>query len=95
MSSGLELVGYIKKVREDGKVDLILQPPGIQGRDDVGRRILEAVRAQGGFLALTEKSDPEVIYRQFGVSKKQFKMALGGIYKQKLVSLEADGIRLL
>lgn len=92
---GDEVTGYLKKVREDGKVDLMLQPPGIQGRDDVGRQILEKLEAQGGFLKLTEKSDPELIYRHFGVSKKQFKMALGGLYRQRLVDLEADGIRLL
>jgi predicted RNA-binding protein (virulence factor B family) len=92
---GDEVTGYLKKVREDGKVDLMLQPPGIQGRDDVGRQILEKLEAEGGFLRLTEKSDPELIYRHFGVSKKQFKMALGGLYRQRLVDLEADGIRLL
>jgi predicted RNA-binding protein (virulence factor B family) len=95
LRSGDEVTGYLKKVREDGKVDLILQPPGIQGRDDVGRKILDKLEANGGFLPLTEKSDPDLIYHHFGVSKKQFKMALGGIYKQKLVALEAEGIRLI
>lgn len=92
---GDEVTGYLKKLREDGKVDLMLQPPGIQGRDDLGRKILDLLRASGGFLKLTEKSDPELIYRHFGVSKKQFKMALGGLYKQQRISLEDDGIRLL
>ncbi len=88
------VVGFVNKVREDGKVDLRLQPAGIQGSADVGRRILNKLRENGGFLALTEKSEPNVIYDMFGVSKKKFKMALGGIYKQQLVSLEEDGIRL-
>ncbi|MBN9420290.1 hypothetical protein ABS71_15535 [bacterium SCN 62-11] len=92
---GDEVTGYLKKVREDGKVDLMLQPPGIQGRDDLGRKILDQLKANHGFLRLTEKSDPELIYRHFGVSKKQFKMALGGLYKQQRISLEPDGIRLL
>lgn len=95
LRSGDEVTGYLKKVREDGKIDLILQPPGIQGRDGVGRQILEKLEAGGGFLALTEKSDPELIYGHFGVSKKQFKIALGGLYKQKLIDLLPDGIRLL
>ena len=95
LRSGDEVTGYLKKVREDGKIDLMLQPPGIQGRDDVSRQILDQLRAAGGFLKLTEKSDPEVIYQRFGVSKKQFKMALGGLYKQKQIELEADGIRLI
>ena len=94
LRSGDEVTGYLKKVRDDGKIDLILQPPGIQGRDDVGRQILARLEASGGFLALTEKSDPELIYGHFGVSKKQFKIALGGLYRQRLIRLDEDGIRL-
>lgn len=95
LSSGRELLGYVKKVREDGKVDLILQAPGIQGRSQIGQRILEELEACNGFLALSEKSAPEEIYARFQVSKKQFKMALGGLYKQRLVSLEENGVRLI
>jgi len=95
LSSGRDLLGYVKKVREDGKVDLILQAPGIQGRSEIGQRIVEALEAGNGFLAMTEKSAPEEIYARFQVSKKQFKMALGGLYKQRIVTLEEDGVRLL
>ncbi|MBS2038345.1 GntR family transcriptional regulator [bacterium] len=95
LSPGRELLGYVKKIREDGKVDLILQAPGIQGRSEIGQRILEALECANGFLPLTEKSAPEDIYARFQVSKKQFKMALGGLYKQRLVSLDEDGVRLL
>lgn len=89
-----QVAGYVKKIRPDGKVDLILQPTGIKGSLDLGQQILEEVRRAGGFLALTEQSPPEAIYQLFGVSKKKFKIALGGIYKQQLVSLEPQGIRL-
>jgi predicted RNA-binding protein (virulence factor B family) len=95
LSPGRELLGYVKKVREDGKVDLILQAPGIQGRSQIGQRIVEALEAGNGFLAMTEKSAPEEIYARFQVSKKQFKMALGGLYKQRIVTLEEDGVRLI
>lgn len=91
---GSRLPGYVKKVREDGKVDLILQPTGIKGRADLGQQILARLRAAGGFLPLSEKSPPEEIYAEFAVSKKKYKEALGGLYKRKLVELETDGVRL-
>ncbi len=92
---GDSLPGYVKKIREDGKVDLILHPTGIRGSGDLGEQILERLRSRGGYLALTEKSPPELIYNLFGVSKKKFKIALGGIYKKQLVTLEEEGIRLV
>jgi uncharacterized protein len=91
---GERVRGYVKKIREDGKVDLILQPLGIKGLDDLGRSILERIKHQGGFLPVTDKTEPETIYEMFGVSKKKFKMALGALYKRELVSLESDGVRL-
>ena len=94
LSYGSQLPGYVKKIREDGKVDLILQPTGMRGASDLGQQIVDKIKAHGGFLALTEKSPPEEIYRLFGVSKKKFKIALGGIYKAQQVSLHEDGIRL-
>ena len=56
---GQQIQGYIKKIRDDGKVDLQLQPPGIQGRADLAEKILAKVEAQGGFLPVTDKSDPK------------------------------------
>lgn len=90
---GSRLPGYVKRVREDGKVDLILQPIGIKGTDDLGRQILDRLRERGGFLPLTDKSTPETIYSLFGVSKKKYKMALGSLYKKQLISIDEDGIR--
>ena len=92
---GESLTGYVKKIRDDGKVDLILQPTGIKGAHDLGQQILRRLQTQGGFLAITDKTSPDTIYDLFGVSKKKFKEALGGIYRKKLIDLEPNGIRLL
>lgn len=90
-----QVTGYIKKIREDGKIDLILQPFGSKGAGDLGDIILALLKEKGGFLPLTDQSTPETIYELFGVSKKKYKMALGGIYKKKLITIEPDGIKLI
>jgi predicted RNA-binding protein (virulence factor B family) len=91
---GEEVQGYIRKIRDDKKIDLILQAFGNKGSDDIAVRIIELLEDNNGFLAITDKTDPEAIYKMFGVSKKKFKMALGSIYKKKLVTIGDDGIRL-
>lgn len=90
-----QVPGYVKKIRDDGKIDLILQPFGNKGTGDLGEIILAKLGANGGFLPLTDKTSPEIIYNLFGVSKKKYKMALGGIYKKKLITIEPDGIKLV
>lgn len=95
LEHGQRLKGFIKQIRPDGKIDLSLQPPGHKGAEDIGDKILEALRGKGGFLPLTDKTAPETIYRMFGVSKKKYKMALGGLYKRRLVRVEEAGVRLL
>lgn len=92
---GQRITGYIRKVREDGKIDLGLQASGVKGRDEVSEKILALLKARGGFLDVSDKSSAEVIYELFGVSKKKFKMAVGGLYKKKLISISDDGIRLV
>lgn len=92
---GQQLVGYIRKLRDDGKVDLLLQPFGNKGSDDVAIKIIEALEDNNGYLEVTDKTEPDVIYKMFGVSKKKFKIALGGIYKQKLVTIDEKGITLV
>ncbi len=86
--------GYIKKIREDFKVDLQLQRTGVQGVDDVSQAILTVIQNSGGMVAVTDKSPPEEIYDMFEVSKKVFKKAIGGLYKKKIIVLEKNGIRL-
>ena len=82
-------------MRDDKKIDLILQPLGNFGSTDLGEQILEKLKEKNGFLPITDKTDPNVIYNMFGVSKKKYKMALGGIYKKKLILIEDGGIRLV
>lgn len=91
---GQKLPGYVKKLREDGKIDLLLQPFGNFGTDEISERILQQLESNNGFLAITDKSDPQLIYDLFGVSKKKFKMALGGLYKKRMIVLEPSGFRL-
>lgn len=85
--------GYIKKVRDDFKIDLRLQRTGYRAVDDVSQNILNTLKDCGGKVAVTDKSPPEDIYDLFGVSKKVFKKAIGALYRQKLVMLDTDGIK--
>ncbi|MCB0519123.1 MAG: GntR family transcriptional regulator [Lewinellaceae bacterium] len=87
--------GYVKKVREDGKVDVTLQPLGYAKVEPNAVRILEQLRANKGFLPLTDKSDPEVIAEMLAMSKKTYKKAVGALYRERLVRLEPDGIYLV
>jgi len=91
---GQKINGYIKKVRDDGKIDLSLQRPGYKAVDALTANIMYKLRHQKGFLAVTDESRPEVIADLFGVSKKVFKKAIGNLYKKRLITLEEDGIRL-
>jgi hypothetical protein len=86
--------GYIGKVREDGKIDLRLEKPGFEKLDAISQHILDLLKKNGGFLRVNDNSPAEEIYRIFGTSKKNFKKALGVIYKKRLVLLETNGIRL-
>ena len=95
LKPGERLPGYIKKVREDGKLDLTLREPGFARVGGIREAILEALRQNEGFLPMTDKSPPEEIRRRFGESKKSFKMAIGTLYREKTIALEPNGIRLL
>ena len=87
--------GYIKELRADGKISLSLQPVGQQARDQLSEQILTALRDAGGSLALSDKSPPEAISKAFGVSKGNFKKAIGGLFKQGLVRILEDRIELV
>lgn len=91
---GEKISGYVKKVRNDGKIDLCLQKPGYKAVDALSASIMYKLRHQKGFIGVTDKSRPEVIADLFGVSKKVFKKAIGNLYKNRLITLEDDGIRL-
>jgi len=95
LSFGQKLPGYIKQVRTDGKIDLTLQLAGYRGIDHFADNILNALKREGGFLAVTDKSSPEQITELFGMSKKKYKMTVGTLLKENLISLEENGIRLI
>ncbi|MEX1669175.1 S1 RNA-binding domain-containing protein [Zhongshania guokunii] len=94
LRKGETLTAYVKKVRDDGRVDLSIQPINIGG-NDISAKIIAQLEANDGFIAMGDKSPPEAIYSVFGVSKKIFKQAIGRLYKQKRISIEGQGIRLL
>lgn len=94
LEKGEKLKGYIKEVREDEKIDVSLTPLGYQKVGGVAGIILDSLKAQGGYLAVHDKSEPDLIYSLFGCSKKAFKQALGALYKQHLITIEPEGIRL-
>ena len=91
---GLRTRGYIHKVREDGKIDLRLDPPGYGKVAVLAEAIIAKLKESGGYLAVTDRSSPEEIGALFGASKKAYKMAVGALYKRHRVTLEPDGIRL-
>ncbi|UII30748.1 S1-like domain-containing RNA-binding protein [Fulvivirga ulvae] len=91
---GDEKTGFIKKIREDLKIDLSLNPAGIGAIDKNREIVLESLREHGGFLPYHDKSEPHDITEQFNMSKKAFKKAIGGLYKDQLIDIESDGIRL-
>ncbi len=91
---GQEIDGFIKKVRDDKKIDFCLQKPGYKAIDAQSRKIMDKLQQQGGFIAVTDKSQPKVTADIFGVSKKTFKKAIGNLYKKRLITLEKNGIRL-
>ena len=95
LTHGEKLKGYIKTIRPDRKIDLCLQLPGKDARDDLSSRILDHLKNNNGVSALTDKSSPEDIYENFGVSKKNYKKAIGRLYKKRLIRIEKDKTILL
>tara|TARA_R110001599_G_scaffold3534_2_gene19488 strand:+ start:246 stop:1085 length:840 start_codon:yes stop_codon:yes gene_type:complete len=92
---GQKTSGFIKRIRDDGKIDLSLQAPGFAKIDTLADKILSLLQKNGGFLALSDKSPPENIYDQLSVSKKSYKTAIGTLYKKKLIRIEPEGIHLI
>lgn len=92
LHTGMTMKAYVKQVRDDGKIDLMLQKPGQAKVEDFSVTLLEYIREQGGHTPLNDKSPAEEIYAAFGVSKKTFKKAVGDLYKKRLVVLAEDGI---
>ena len=92
---GERLKGYIKQLRADGRIDLMLQLPSHIERDKLGAAILEHLRQNDGVTQLTDKSPPDDIYQVFGVSKANYKKALGKLYRERLITIDKHQITLL
>ena len=93
---GARLKGYVKKIRDDQKIDISIQPIGFRNVNDSNSELIYKTLVENdGFLAVTDKSSPDEIYTQFGISKKAFKKSLGALYKQKKVDIQPDGIKLI
>ncbi|MED5501535.1 MAG: RNA-binding protein, partial [Pseudomonadota bacterium] len=92
---GDRVEGYVRRVRDDARLDLSLLPPGQARLDVAGDKVLAALADNGGFLALGDKSPADAIKARLGVSKNAFKQAIGRLYKQRRIVIEEDGIRLI
>jgi predicted RNA-binding protein (virulence factor B family) len=95
LAMGECLPGYIKAIREDGKIDVIISQHSPQGDNSLEDQILVYLKQSGGESNLTDKSNPDHIYRQFKVSKKKYKNALGALYKRKLIVITREKISLV
>ena len=93
--TGDTLIGYIKNIREDGKIDVSLQKLGYQSIEPNAETIMDELRASKGFLRLNDNSSPEDIKAVLKMSKKTFKKAIGLLYKEKCIEIKEDGIYLL
>lgn len=92
---GDKLQGFIKTIRPDNKIDVVLGKPGFQKVEDEAGKILRLLEENNGYLPYHDKSDPQEIYDFFGMSKKTFKMTTGNLYKQKKIAFTKTGIQLL
>lgn len=90
--TGDRMTAYVKSVRPDGKIDLILQKPGFEKVDNFAETLLHYINEHNGEINVNDKSSAELIYNTFGVSKKTFKKAVGELYKRRLILLQEDRI---
>jgi len=96
LTKGQKTTGYIKKIRADNKIDLVLQIAKYTEKvDAVTKKILDKLKSEGGIILVNDKSPPELIYNTFGVSKKVFKQSIGGLYKKRIISINKESISLL
>jgi len=94
---GQKLIGYVKNIRDDKKIDVSLQPTGFLDKISANEKvILEKLKtSENGFLALNDKSDPDLIKYHLKMSKKSFKSGIGRLYKAKQIVISSDGVRLV
>ncbi len=92
---GSRLKGFIKALRPDKKIDLILQKPSAEVRNQLEGKILEHLKQHSGVSSITDKSPPEEIYKTFACSKKAYKHAIGSLYRSRLITLNKERIALV
>lgn len=95
VGTGMHVKGFISKVRPDGKIDLRLEPAGYEKIESLSGRLLKVLQDHDGFLPLHDKSPAEEIYQQLGMSKKNFKKSVGSLYRDQLIVIEKEGLRLV
>jgi predicted RNA-binding protein (virulence factor B family) len=95
LRTGDRLKAYIKKIRDDHKIDVVLQKQGYRSIEPNAQYILDELKTAGGFLSINDKSSPEAIKELLGLSKKSFKKAIGSLYKGRLILLKDEGIELV
>jgi predicted RNA-binding protein (virulence factor B family) len=96
LRKGQKTIGYVKKIREDNRVDLVLQIAKYAEKvDSVTEKILAKLISQDGVMLINDKSPPDLIYRVFGVSKKVFKQSIGTLYKKRIISIDETSISLV
>ncbi len=95
ITPGDRFTGFIKKIYPDNKIDVAAGKPGYQRVEDESEKIVRLLKENNGYLPYHDRSDPEDIYSFFGMSKKTFKMTTGNLYKQRKISFEKEGIKLV
>ena len=97
LEENMEVTGYIKNIREDGKIDVSLRPQGFRNviDSDVNKILSKLKDSREGFLLITDKSSPDAIRFHMKMSKKAFKKAVGNLYRKKLIMIKEDRIELV
>lgn len=93
IQAGDKLKGYVKKIYEDNRIDIGIGTQGYKRVEGESDKIMRMLNEAGGFLPYNDKSNPDDIYETFAMSKKAFKMAVGKLYRDRLISIEANGIK--
>ena len=92
--TGDKMKAFVKKVRSDKKIDLVLHAEGYRSIEPNANYLMDELKAAGGFLPFHDKTDPETIKNELGLSKKSFKRAIGSLYKDKQIVITKDGIEM-
>lgn len=93
LNVGDKIKAYVDKIRMDGRIDLLINKPGREGIDNLSEKLFDYIVRSGGFVPITDKSDPELIYNTFGMSKKAFKKSVGALLREEMIKIEENGLR--